>query len=230
MPTALTIQDTYHDALFFASSRINVKQRFYLKPSEYKLLIKLIHYSKTYKEITYQIKNIAKHTFMDECTIKDCLEALKRKGYISIKKDVYHQHLGYASKVTRYINWGFISDVADLCNSYQDQQEPANTTPELPVETKVHQPEHNGVKVPQQDTNTISMKKQELKEKFLRKLKYAPDGVSLRPAEFHALTNDYFIGVDINTILDRIKPYHKGNADEFVDMVYKWVNELKQVA
>ena len=51
-----TIQNTYHDTLFYVSAPINKKESFYLTPSEYMVLHKLIHYGNTYQKITFQNK------------------------------------------------------------------------------------------------------------------------------------------------------------------------------
>ncbi len=114
MKTDLSIKQTYHDALFFASSKkLNSKQLYYLEPSEYKVLIKLIHYSSTHEDITFQNKDIALHVFLAERTVKNSIEVLARKGYIQSESDKFNNRLGWKSKRTISINWDFIQSISD---------------------------------------------------------------------------------------------------------------------
>ncbi|UPT70222.1 MAG: hypothetical protein M0D53_14110 [Flavobacterium sp. JAD_PAG50586_2] len=119
MPNTLTIQQTYHDALNYASASINKKNKFYITPSEHKVLIKLIHYSKTYNDITFQNIHIAKHLFLAESTVKDSLESLNRKNFIRTELDIFNNRLGYKSRRTIYINWLTISDVKNQMEQFQ---------------------------------------------------------------------------------------------------------------
>lgn len=122
MKPNLTIKETYHDALYFASSRTNKKEYYFLDTAEFKTLLKLIQYDRTYFEITFQNKDIAKHTYLAETTVKDTLESLKRKGYINSERDVYNNRLGYKSKRTITINWELIQKIFDITNSKEASQ------------------------------------------------------------------------------------------------------------
>ncbi len=108
----LSIKEKYHDALYFASSeKLNSKQPFYLTPSQYKILEKLIHYCTKHNETTFQNKDIALHVYLSETTVKDSIEALARKGYIKSESDKFNNRLGWKSKRTITINWEFIQEI-----------------------------------------------------------------------------------------------------------------------
>lgn len=138
MKPELTIKETYHDALLFASSEINREDKkknrtnFFLTFAEYKVLHKLIHYGNTYPEITFQNKDIAKHTFLAETTVKDVIESLRRKGYINSQGDVFNNRLGYATKRTIWINWILIESIYNMIDAVPEVKEPLQ--PEEPKE------------------------------------------------------------------------------------------------
>ncbi len=104
------------DALFFASAASTEKQDWHLSPANFKIILKLIHYSSTYDDITFQNKDIAKHLFMSERTIKNSLEYLSKVGYITTKRDIFNTRLGFKSKRTIYINWDKIEEVFNKIN------------------------------------------------------------------------------------------------------------------
>lgn len=111
MKTIDSIKTTYHDALFFASAPSNKKENFYLTPSEFKVLIKLMMYQRKNEKITYQNKTIAEHIFLAETTVKDAMEALARMGYISTELDVFNNGIGFKSKRIIKINWKRIIEI-----------------------------------------------------------------------------------------------------------------------
>ncbi len=114
-----SIQKIYNDALFYASAPFNKNEVFYLTPSEYKVLIKLIHYSTSYEDITFQNKDISTHIFLSELTVKDSIEALLNKNYITSSRDIFNNRLGFKSKRTIYINWDTIKEIAELARKYE---------------------------------------------------------------------------------------------------------------
>jgi DNA-binding MarR family transcriptional regulator len=113
-PIVKMVKETYHGALFYASSKINFNEKYYITVGEFKVLLKLIHYASTYEDITFQNKDIAKHLYMSEITIKDICESLRRKGYITSKCEIFNKRLGFADKRTIYINWNFIQTIFDM--------------------------------------------------------------------------------------------------------------------
>jgi len=143
-----TIKEMYHDALFYASSPFNQSNDFYITPSEFKVLIKLIHYSKTYDDITFQSKDIAKHTFLAEQTIKNSISSLLVKGYITSELNKFNNRLGWATKRTININWNKIQEVLDLISTESIQEPVEVSIPEVvesTVEPKEMAPETNEV-------------------------------------------------------------------------------------
>ena len=64
MSKKITIQNTYYDALNFATASINEKKDFHLPLSELRLLQKLIHYSSKQANITWSSEQIGNHLFI----------------------------------------------------------------------------------------------------------------------------------------------------------------------
>jgi biotin operon repressor len=141
MSTTLTIQNTYYDALFFASAPINEKQSFHLMPSELRLLQKLIHYSTTQTNITWSSENISKHIFTSVTSIDKSIQRLKQKGYINVSTT---QRFEKVKSRTIFVNWEKIEMVNQLANDYLNEVGAApevikEATPEAsiqPEETK----------------------------------------------------------------------------------------------
>ena len=123
MRTLESIKTTYHDALFFASAPSNKKENFYLTPSEFKVIIKLMMYQRKNADITYQNKTIAEHIFLAESTVKDAMEALVRMSYISTELDVFNNGLGFKSKRTVKINWKRILEIDSKLQRSEEQEE-----------------------------------------------------------------------------------------------------------
>ena len=116
MSKKITIQNTYYDALYFASAPINEKKDFHLMPSEFRLLQKLIHYSSAQANITWSSENISKHVFTSITSIDKSIQRLKQKGYINVST------LKRAQKIksrTIYINWEKIEIIHKLVNEYR---------------------------------------------------------------------------------------------------------------
>ena len=116
MSKTTTIQNTYNDALNFATASINEKKDFHLMPSEYRLLLKLIHYSSTQPNITWSSENISKHLFTSITSIDKSIQRLKQKGYINVST------LQRAEKIksrTIFINWEKIKIIDKLVIEYR---------------------------------------------------------------------------------------------------------------
>jgi DNA-binding MarR family transcriptional regulator len=140
------IKKTYHDALFFASSPSNKKENFYLTPSEFKVLIKLMVYQRNNSDITYQNKTIAEHIFLAESTVKDAMEALARMAYISTELNVFNNGLGFKSKRTVRINWKRIEEIDNKIPTEKEAPEskiPTESIPEVQVEVIIPKIEDN---------------------------------------------------------------------------------------
>lgn len=116
MSKTTTIQNTYNDALNFATASINEKKDFHLMPSEYRLLLKLIHYSSTQANITWSSENISKHLFTSITAIDKSIQRLKQKGYINVST------LQRAEKIksrTIFINWEKIKIIDKMVIEYR---------------------------------------------------------------------------------------------------------------
>jgi hypothetical protein len=111
------IQNTYYDALFFASSTNNEKETYFLRPVEFKLLIKLIHYSTKDEVITWSSENIHQHTCIPVGSIDKAIQRLKQKGYIKVVNKQLSQTV-----VSRQIaiNWELIESIDSLYNDWVD--------------------------------------------------------------------------------------------------------------
>ena len=113
MKQKLSIKQTYHDVLFMASSHQNKEKKFHINPTQFKIILKLIQYEKTDKNITYQNKHIAKHIYQAESTVKDAIEEIRNKGYITSVLNHYNNRLKFATKRTINLNWDFIQKLFD---------------------------------------------------------------------------------------------------------------------
>lgn len=110
------IQNTYYDALFFASSTINEKQEsFFLRPVELKLLIKLIHYSTKDEIITWSSENIHNHTCIPVGSIDKAIQRLRKSGYISIVNKQLSQTV-VSRQIT--INWVKIEEMDSMYKNW----------------------------------------------------------------------------------------------------------------
>lgn len=105
------IQQNYHDAIFFATSELNNKQEFYLRPVEFKLLLKLIHYSSNQSNITWSSEQIAKHISVSVGSINNSIQRLRVKGYINTSTYNTKEKI---KKRTIFINWDRLSDINSL--------------------------------------------------------------------------------------------------------------------
>lgn len=118
MSTTLKIQNTYFDALFFASATINSKKEFHLIPTELRLLQKLIHYSSNQINITWSSENISKHIFTSPNAIDKTIQRLKQKGYINVSTI---QKFEKVKERTIFINWDKIEAVNQLSVDYTNE-------------------------------------------------------------------------------------------------------------
>ena len=116
MSKKITIQNTYYDALNFATASINEKKDFHLPLSELRLLQKLIHYSSKQANITWSSEQIGNHLFITPTAVDKYVERLNKKGYINVST------LQIAEKVksrTIFINWEKIEIIHKLVNEYR---------------------------------------------------------------------------------------------------------------
>lgn len=115
--TSPNIKTTYHDALFYATATINEKQDFHLTPAEYRLFLKLIHYSQKKENITWSSDNIGKHLFTSPTGIDKLIQRLKQKGYLNISTT---QKAEKVKLRTIFINWDRIIEVNELAVNYNN--------------------------------------------------------------------------------------------------------------
>lgn len=97
-----SIQQNYFDALFYANSTSTEKLDYHISPVEFKILLKLIHYSSNQKNITWQSKEISIHTSIPIGAIDKAIQRLNQKGYITtstyqIENKIKHR--------TIFVNW-----------------------------------------------------------------------------------------------------------------------------
>jgi DNA-binding MarR family transcriptional regulator len=116
MSTKTTIQNTYYDALNFASASINEKKDFHLPLSELRLLQKLIHYHSKQANITWSSVQIGKHLFITPSAVDKYVERLRRKGYINVSTQQIAEKI---KSRTIFINWGKIEMINKLVIEYQ---------------------------------------------------------------------------------------------------------------
>lgn len=142
--TTTTIQQTYFDALFFASASQNEKKAFSLPPAEFKVLLKLIHYSTKEQYITWTSENISKHICAPVSSIDKSIQRLKRKGYII----VWHTQKTETHRTrTIQINWDLIQSIDNMYNEWVNSLEisditaPSTEVSETPAIDEMPQPE-----------------------------------------------------------------------------------------
>lgn len=109
------IKTKYYDVIYFASSTINDKKEFFLRPVEEKLLIKLIQYSKADENITWSSKNIHLHTCIPIGSIDKAIQRLRQKNYITVDNK---QISSTVVSRTININWNLISSIYDMYNEW----------------------------------------------------------------------------------------------------------------
>lgn len=178
------IQNNYFDALFFANATSTEKLPFHISPAEFKLLIKLVHYHNDQINITWTSENISKHISMSVGVIDKSIQRLKQKGYVNTSTyntDTYIKHR------TIFINWKKIEEVNELyLQSILNQSQTQNKTPQLTI---ISQP------IPEVQIDKIVSEIKEkdfMRVKFESEMKYSKDS-PISPAQFHTLTNDYFL-------------------------------------
>ena len=123
----MKIQETYYDALYFASSYLAEGKNFHITLGEKDVLIKLINCSKKKAEITYPNAVIAKHTFKKYDTIKHSITRLGKKGYINIDSTVYNDD-GFKRSRVITINWDFIAKIQSIINEAKLHNSDSNTS------------------------------------------------------------------------------------------------------
>lgn len=130
MTTQRDIKNTYYDALFFASATMNEKKEFHLSRAEFRVLLKLIHYSSSEENITWSSENISKHLCTSIDSIDKSIQRIRQKGYINV---INKQRNATTRTRTIYINWEFILEIDGL---YQDHiksldEEEGSSEPEV---------------------------------------------------------------------------------------------------
>lgn len=137
MKQKLSIKQTYHDVLFMASSYQNKGEKFHINPTQFKIILKLIHYEKTDKDITFQNKDIAEHLYLAESTVKDAIEEIRKMGYITSVLNHYNNRLKFATKRTINLNWDFLES---LYNEYITKDSNIKVTSPTPKEIIIDTP------------------------------------------------------------------------------------------
>lgn len=140
-------ENNFYDALFYANATSTSKEVFHLPNNEFKLLLKLIHYSKNQKNITWTSSEISKHITMPVGAIDKAIQRLKQRGYITTTTynlDTFTKHR------TIFVNWNKIDEIDGLykLSLSKDNVETTISTqpiPEVQVEEKVLEIEANDV-------------------------------------------------------------------------------------
>lgn len=149
-------QQNFFDALFYANATSTENLDFHLAPNEFKVLLKLIHYSNDQVNITWKSTEISKHISMPVGAIDKAIQRLKQKGYINTSTyntDTFTKHR------TIFINWDRIEYVDDLYNKSLGSIESeikneietiqssilSELIPEVQVEEKVSEIEDNEI-------------------------------------------------------------------------------------
>jgi DNA-binding MarR family transcriptional regulator len=156
MTTQRDIKNTYFDALFFASSTINEGKDFHLTPAQFRLFLKLIHYSTHEENITWSSENISKHLCTSIDSIDKSIQRLRQKGYINV---INKQRNATTRSRTIYINWEFILEVDGLFKNH------LNLTEEIEVlESEFIQPEFIQPEPSQPESDEIEIQEEEQEE------------------------------------------------------------------
>lgn len=173
--TNLTIQNTYHDALFFASASMNENKPFHLMPSELRLLQKLIHYSSNQSNITWSSENISKHIFTSVTSIDKSIQRLKQKGYINVSTI---QRFEKVKSRTIFINWEHIEMVNQLVIDYLNENQVEEIIQPEPIK-EIPQPEvvpediEEPIQVEDDDETSLTYVKNKLiKNKYFNELDF----------------------------------------------------------
>lgn len=132
----MKIQKNYFDALFYANSTSTEDKKlynFHISPAEFKILLKLIHYSTQQSNITWKSEEISKHTSMNVGVIDKSIQRLKQKGYINTST---YNTTNNTKHRTIFINWDRIEEVNNLyiqsLNQIDDLTEDNTSTDIIP--------------------------------------------------------------------------------------------------
>ena len=134
MNTQRDIKNTYYDALFFASSNNNNKKEFYLRGVEFRLLLKLIHYSMKQENINWSSENIAKHLIMSVDAVNKSIQRLRQKGWINV---INKQRSATNRTRTIFINWEFILEIDSLYSEFINSDKSEQYKPEMKHSSEV---------------------------------------------------------------------------------------------
>lgn len=129
----MKIQKNYFDALFYANSSSTSMNDIHIRPAEFKILLKLIHYSTQQSNITWKSEEISKHISMPVGAIDKGIQRLKQKGYINTST---YNTTNETKHRTIFINWDRIEEVNNLyiqsLNKIDDLTEDNTSTDIIP--------------------------------------------------------------------------------------------------
>jgi hypothetical protein len=104
----LSIKNTYHDVLFWATSPLSKGTKYHLTQREETILRKLIHYDNSNKYISYSNSVISMHTYVSEVHLKKIIPSLFRKEYIDVSLNKVSREGQIITYRTIRINWNTI--------------------------------------------------------------------------------------------------------------------------
>jgi DNA-binding MarR family transcriptional regulator len=126
----MKIQDTYHDAIHFASASFNSQKPFFLTGGEFRFFNKLVHYYKIQKNITWTSEQIGSHLFITPAAVDSLVKKLRAKGYISTSTTQISEKV---KTRTIWINWEKIEELNKIANEYRSL---VDDVPSIKAETK----------------------------------------------------------------------------------------------
>lgn len=216
------IQNTYYDALYFASASFNTKEEFAITPVQKDVLIKLIHYSTKDEVITWSTENIHKHTCIPIGSIDKAIQRLKQKGYITVTNKQISTRV--VSR-TILINWSLIQELDGKYKAWSNEMVIEEQPPIIDKVTEVKAIEV--IEEPiivKKDKPKSSRKKDELEKAYQTTLKYSKTNLSI--PEFHILTKNYFAdNLEFMAILaDNIRNFNKETFNLFWDFIIEHKN------
>lgn len=206
MTTQRDIKNTYYDALFFASATMNEKKEFHLTRAEFRVLLKLIHYSSSEENITWSSENISKHLCTSIDSIDKTIQRLRQKGYINV---INKQRNATTRSRTIYINWEFILEIDGLYQDHIKSLDEEQDSTEPKVNQKVNEQSSIDDNTPEptidveedveekEDEDTSSIKY------FLSKLPPVPVNEIENESNTEKITKEELIRLTENTELDK---------------------------
>jgi DNA-binding MarR family transcriptional regulator len=114
MSKVKTIENTYHDVLYWATSPKSKGTKYHLTQREDAVLRKLIHYHSNKKYITYSNEVISEHTYISVEHLKKIIPKLIKKGYINSSDYTSSNDGVFYTKRTITINWNVIEEALNV--------------------------------------------------------------------------------------------------------------------